>query len=69
MRKLILGGVYKHFKNHLVKVLCEALDSETQEEVVVYVHLETGDIWVRPKTMFLDTVTRDGKTFERFTEV
>jgi uncharacterized protein len=51
-----------------VKVLAEAYDSETLKKLVVYVHLEEGSIWVRPKKMFLSKVTRDGKTMQRFSE-
>lgn len=58
--------MYKHFKGGLYRVLLEAKDSETLEEMVVYIHLDNGEIWVRPKKMFLEKVTRDGKVFERF---
>ena len=69
MRKLKIGGIYRHFKQHDVKVLAEAYDSETLEKMVVYVHLIHGSIWVRPKKMFLGKVTRDGKMMERFSEI
>lgn len=69
MRKLVIGGLYRHFKNHNVKVLAEAYDSETLEKMVVYVYLDKGSIWVRPKSMFLGKVTRNGKTFNRFVEI
>ena len=40
---------------------------ETQEELIVYKALYgEGEIWARPKEMFLETVTREGKTFPRF---
>ena len=44
-----------------------ALHSETQEELVVY-RKEYGDhgLWVRPKQMFLETVTVDGQAVPRF---
>lgn len=67
MQQLIIGGVYRHFKDHNVKVIAEAYDSETQEKMVVYIHLNEGSTWVRPKSMFLGQVTRDGKTLDRFT--
>ena len=45
-----------------------ARHSETGEEMVVYQALygERG-IWVRPASMWNETVERDGKTFQRFT--
>lgn len=63
----MVGGIYTHFKGSKVRVLFEALDSETVKPVVVYIHLgDDGRLWVRSKEMFLEDVTRDGKTFERF---
>lgn len=54
MKKLKIGGVYKHYKGTKVKVLGEALHSETMEKMVIYLHLEDGVVWVRPKKMFMD---------------
>lgn len=60
-------GRYRHFKGNEYEVLCVGLDSETTEEVVIYKALYgNGDIWVRPKKMFLETVCKDGKTVKRF---
>ena len=60
-------GKYRHFKGKEYEVLYIAKHSETMEEMVVYRALY-GDcgVWVRPKDMFLEQVTRDGKTFPRF---
>ncbi|MBU1129719.1 DUF1653 domain-containing protein [Patescibacteria group bacterium] len=65
-RKLVIGGVYRHFKGYVMKVLCEAKDSETKNDVVVYIHLDDGRIWIRSKKMFLERITRGGKEFYRF---
>ena len=60
-------GIYKHFKGNIYKVIGIAKHSETLEEQVVYVSIEDdSDIWVRPATMFVDRVERDGKAFQRF---
>ncbi|MBQ8603289.1 MAG: DUF1653 domain-containing protein [Oscillospiraceae bacterium] len=66
----IKPGIYRHFKGNMYKVLYNARHSETMEAMVVYQALygERG-IWVRPATMFRETVIRDGKTFPRFTFV
>lgn len=69
MKKLEIGAVYKHYKGAKIKVLAEGFDSETQESVVIYIHLEDGIIWVRPKEMFLENVTKDGKEIERFEKI
>jgi len=40
---------------------------ETLEKHVVYVSMNNEtDLWVRPASMFLDVVERDGKRFQRF---
>ncbi len=66
MKELKIGGVYKHYKGTKVKVLGQALHSETMEPMVIYLHLEDGVIWVRPKKMFLETITLDRKRVKRF---
>ena len=66
MKNLEIGGIYKHFKGTKVRVICEALHSETEEPFVVYVHLEDNVSWVRPKEMFLENVDRDGYKGPRF---
>lgn len=66
-RKLVIGGLYKHFKGYLMRVICEARHSETEEKMVVYVHLDSGGkIWVRSRKMFLGKVEKDGKKVYRF---
>ena len=61
-------GVYRHFKGNEYEVLYVAKHSETLEPMVVYRALY-GDhsVWVRPASMWNETVTRDGETFHRFT--
>ena len=61
---------YRHFKGGEYRVFCMARHSETGEEMVVYQALygERG-IWVRPASMWNETVERDGKTFQRFTYI
>lgn len=65
--KIIIGGVYQHFKGNKYKVLCIAKHSETLEEMVVYQALYgAGDIWVRSTNMFLENIEKDGKIIKRF---
>ena len=66
----ITPGKYRHFKGKEYEVLCLARHSETEEEMVVYRALY-GDfgVWVRPASMWLETVERDGKTYRRFTKI
>lgn len=61
-------GRYRHFKGNEYEVLYIAKHSETLEPMVVYRALYgDGGVWVRPASMWNETVTRDGKTFRRFT--
>lgn len=53
------GDKYRHFKGMIVEVLELAKDSETLEEMVVYRHTDTNEIWVRPLSMFLSKVDRE----------
>ncbi|NYZ80191.1 DUF1653 domain-containing protein [Candidatus Micrarchaeota archaeon] len=59
-------GKYCHFKGAEYEVIGVAKHSETQEELVIYKALHDSALWARPKTMFLEKVTKDGKTFPRF---
>ena len=60
-------GDYRHYKGKHYRVLGTARHSETEEELVVYRQLygEFG-LWVRPATMFAETVTVDGAEQPRF---
>ena len=63
----IRPGRYRHFKGGEYEVLYVALHSETMEPMVVYRALygEFG-LWVRPASMWNETVERDGKKYKRF---
>ena len=66
----IKPGRYRHLKGKEYEVIGVARHSETEEELVVYRALY-GDfgLWVRPVSMWNETVERDGKTFRRFTYI
>lgn len=63
----LIPGKYVHFKGRVYDVLGIAKHSETLEELVLYTH--NNEYWVRPKKMFLETITRDGKTMKRFEKI
>lgn len=66
MKNLEIGAIYRHYKGTKVRVLCEAVHTETEEHLVVYMHLEDGGIWARPKHMFLESIIFEGREVERF---
>lgn len=59
MQELIIGGIYKHFKGHIYKVLCVGKDADNLTEKVVYQNTENeSDIWIRDKEEFLSLVDK-----------
>ena len=64
---MLKKGKYRHFKGREYEVLAIAKNSETLEDMVVYKALYgDSEIWVRPKSMWEETVIRDGREFKRF---
>lgn len=64
---MIQPGRYRHYKGNDYEILGVARHSETEEEVVVYRALYgEGGLWVRPLTMFLETVLIEGQPRPRF---
>ncbi|MBY8960568.1 MULTISPECIES: DUF1653 domain-containing protein [Pseudomonas] len=63
----IQPGLYKHYKGQQYRVFNVARHSETEEEVVFYQALY-GDygFWVRPLSMFVESVEVDGEQVPRF---
>lgn len=64
MSELHINGRYRHFKGFETRVIGVAKHSETLEELVVYEH--NGELWVRPKGMFLEDVEVGGVKKPRF---
>ncbi len=63
----LMPGIYRHYKGQNYEVVGVAQHSETRELLVVYrpMYAERG-LWVRPLTMFTESVTIDGHTLPRF---
>lgn len=61
---------FRHFNGGMYKYLHTAFDSETGERMVVYQALYGNhDYWVRPEKMFFGKVSKEGRIFNRFTEI
>ena len=60
MRKIVKGGLYRHFKGMYYFVLDVATHSETGEKFVVYQKLyDNRDMYIRPLAMFVSDVDRE----------
>ena len=65
-KRIIIGGIYRHYKGDLCKVLSLVQHSETLETMVHYLDLNNGTEWVRDEKMFLEKLEINGETVERF---
>ena len=63
-------GKYRHFKGNEYEVIAIAKHSETTEDYVVYKALYgDGGMWIRPASMWNETIERDGVVYKRFTYI
>ena len=63
-------GRYRHFKGNEYEVIGIARHSEDESPVVVYRALYgEGGLWIRPAELWNETVTRDGRTCQRFERI
>lgn len=72
MAQIKPGQVYQHYKGNLYYVLAIGKHSESLEDLVVYVSLyknPESQIWVRPLSMFNQTVEYQNKIIPRFKKV
>ncbi len=51
--EIVEGAKYRHYKGGEYELLSVARHSETLEELVIYKSLANGDIWARPKSLFI----------------
>lgn len=62
-------GPYRHYKGGLYTVAGTARHSETEEWLVIYRAEASGTWWVRPLSMWCETVLHDGASVPRFVPV
>ena len=67
MKDLPEKGIYRHFKGNRYELIDVATHSETLEPMVIYRALYgDNDLWVRPLSMWTETVMHNGKKMKRF---
>ncbi len=76
-------GFYYHYKhdphgvvqNYAYEVIGVGTHTETEEKLVVYRSLYQTEMqdgvhyWIRPRDMFVERVTKDGRIFPRFQKI
>lgn len=64
MNKVVIKGIYKHFKGDLYIVEDIAINSENEEKMVIYRALY-GDreLWVRPYDSFIEEVNKNNQKY------
>lgn len=70
MSEALEPGRYRHYKGNEYTVLGVARHSETEQRLVVY-RQEYGprELWVRPLSMFTESVEVGGRTVPRFERI
>lgn len=64
MNELKINGIYKHYKGDLYLVEGIAINSETEEKMIIYRALYgNNELWVRPYNMFFDEVNKNGQKY------
>lgn len=64
---MLKPGLYQHYRGDLYQVIGLSRHSETLEELVVYQALYGNyGLWVRPFSIFAETVEVDGQPVPRF---
>ena len=63
-------GIYRHYKGQLYEVIETALHTDTYQALVVYRALYgEGNLWVRPRSVFLGEIEIEGAKVPRYQRV
>ena len=58
MRKITIGGLYQHFKGGINRVSYISIHTETGEQLVIYMNMDTRLVYARPYKMFISKVDK-----------
>ncbi|NNM43582.1 MAG: DUF1653 domain-containing protein [Chlamydiae bacterium] len=65
--KSIKKGIYEHYKGNTYKVIAVGRHSENLEEMVIYQDCsDESKWWIRPVSLFLETISIEDKEIPRF---
>ena len=53
------GGLYRHFKGGIYRLTDIATHTETGEQLVIYMNMDTRKVYARPYEMFVSKVDKD----------
>ncbi len=65
MQEIQVGKTYKHYKGNIYKIIAVGKNSENLEEMIVYQSVNNHQIWIRPASMWNETINNSGEL--RFT--
>lgn len=67
-RKVIAGGLYRHYKDRWYFVIGASVHSETRETFVTYfpLYLDKAELFVRPREMFLEQLPEGTSELQRW---
>ena len=60
IQKIEIGKTYRHYKGNMYKIIAMAKHSETLEDMIVYSSVVDNKTWVRPYSMWNETVDDKG---------
>ena len=61
-KEVVIGGIYRHYKGPLYRVVNFAMHTETSERLVLYRSVDAKVVttdWARPEKMWFETVHID----------
>jgi hypothetical protein len=59
---------FQHYKGGIYELVCEAIQEADLVPVIVY-RAENGTVWVRPRSVFFESIEIEGRTVQRFTRI